>query len=61
MSNDLGDEIIKRFTYSEIVYYLMEFHFTIPISEELDTKLGSLRYVKIEVSLQIFLYIIYMD
>ena len=29
MTNDLGDEIIKRFTHSEIVNYLMEFHFTI--------------------------------
>ena len=39
----------------------MEFYFTIRVSQELDTKLGSLRYVKIEVSLQIFLYTIYMD
>ena len=61
-TNDLGDEIIKRFTHSEIVNYLMEFHFTICIYIwELDTKFRSLRYVKIEVSLQIFLYIIYMD
>ena len=28
-TNDLGEEIIKRFTHSEIVNYLMEFHFTI--------------------------------
>ena len=34
----------------------MEFHFTIrTYIWELDTKLESLRYVKIEVSLQIFL------
>ena len=32
----------------------MEFHFTIRIFEECDTKSESLRYVKIEVSLQIF-------
>ena len=32
----------------------MEFHFTIRIFEKCDTKLESLRYVKIEVSLQIF-------
>ena len=32
----------------------MEFHFTIRIFEECDTKLESLRYVKLEVSLQNF-------
>ena len=61
-TNDIGDEIIKRFTPSEIVNYLMEFHFTIhSYIWKLNTKLGRLRYVKIEVSLQIFLCIFYMD
>ena len=53
--------LYKKSTHSEIVKYLMEFFFSIRISEELDTKLGSLRYVKIEVLLHIFLCIIYMD
>ena len=40
----------------------MEFHFSIrTYIWELDTKFGSLRYVKIEVSLQIFLCIICMN
>ena len=40
----------------------MEFHFTIrTYIWELDIKVGSLRYVKIEVSLQIFLCIICMN
>ena len=61
MNHDLEAKIIKRFTHSEIVNYLMEFHFTIRIFEECDTKLEILRYVKIEVSLQIFLCIICMN
>ena len=40
----------------------MEFHFTIrTYILELDTKFRSLWYVKIEVSLQIFPYILYME
>ena len=34
----IGAEIIKRFTHSEIVNYLMEFYFTIRIFEKCDTK-----------------------
>ena len=48
-------KLLREFTHSEIVNYLMEFHFTIrTYIWERDTNVGSLRYVKIEVSLQIF-------
>ena len=53
---------MKRFTHSEIVIYLMELNFTIhTYIWKLDRKFGSLQYVKIEMSLKIFLYIICMD
>ena len=61
-TNDIGNEVIKRFTHCEIVNYLMEFHYTIhSYIWKLDTKFGILRCVKIEMLLQFFLCIFSMN